>query len=64
MRKNEGQFDRMSRVGLGIAVLSLAFWGPQTTLAYLGLIPLTTGLIGVCPLYTVFGFSTCKKPDA
>jgi hypothetical protein len=56
---NEGTLDRGIRVVLGLAVLSLAFIGPQTPLGYLGAVPLLTGLIGFCPVYRLFGLSTC-----
>ncbi len=56
---NEGLADRVLRVLIGAAVLSLAFVGPKTPWAYLGLIPLVTGLIGTCPAYTLLGISTC-----
>ena len=63
MTVNESKFDRVVRVVAGAAVLSLAFVGPQTPWAYLGLIPLVTGAVGVCPLYSVFGISTCGTPN-
>ena len=56
---NEGTADRALRVVLGIAILSLAFVGPRTPWGYLGFVPLLTGVVGLCPLYTIFGFSTC-----
>jgi hypothetical protein len=56
---NEGTADRVLRVVLGLAILSLAFVGPRTPWGYLGLVPLLTGVVGLCPLYTIFGFSTC-----
>jgi hypothetical protein len=56
---NEGTLDRTIRIILGLAVLSLAFFGPRTPLGYVGVIPLVTGLIGFCPLYRVLGLSTC-----
>lgn len=56
---NEGSVDRVLRVIGGVAILSLAFLGPKTPWAYLGAIPILTGLIGSCPLYTLFGWSTC-----
>jgi hypothetical protein len=59
MSINEGTADRWFRVILGVAVLSLAFVGPQTRWGYLGLVPLLTGAFGMCPLYTLFGFSSC-----
>jgi len=56
---NEGTLDRTIRVILGLAVLSLAFIGPRTPFAYLGIIPVVTGLLGFCPLYRLLGLSTC-----
>jgi hypothetical protein len=56
---NEHTIERVARVALGLGVLSLAFVGPATPWAFLGVIPLATGLLGSCPLYTVLGFSTC-----
>lgn len=50
------------RVVLGLGLLTLTFLGPQTALGYLGLIPLATGLVGSCPLYSLLGFSTSRAP--
>lgn len=57
---NEGSLDRMLRVVLGLAILSLAFVGPRTPWGYLGLVPILTGALGSCPLYTLLGLSTCR----
>ncbi len=57
--KNEHPIERGVRVVLGLALISLAFIGPQTPFGWIGIVPLLTGLLGTCPLYTVFGFSTC-----
>ncbi|MEZ5318057.1 MAG: DUF2892 domain-containing protein [Vicinamibacterales bacterium] len=60
---NEHVVDRIIRVLLGIALLSLVFTGPQTAWGYVGIVPLLTGLVGSCPLYTLLGVSTCPmKP--
>jgi hypothetical protein len=59
LRCNAGTADRVVRVLIGLAILSLAFVGPRTPWAWLGLIPLATGLVGWCPLYTLLGISTC-----
>ena len=60
MKANEGAIDRGLRVIVGLAVLALAFVGPKTPWGYLGLIPLATGLIGWCPLYTLLRINTCR----
>lgn len=59
MKRNEGSIDRILRVAIGLGALSLTVIGPQTPWGYIGVIPLATGLIGWCPLYQVFGLSTC-----
>jgi hypothetical protein len=58
--QNEHPVERVIRVLAGIGILSLTVIGPQTPWGYLGIIPIVTGLAGTCPLYTIFGFSTCK----
>ena len=60
MTRNEGTVDRVLRVALGLVILSLYFVGPQTPWALIGLVPLITGLVGVCPVYSIFGIRTCK----
>jgi hypothetical protein len=62
MKKNVGGAERIVRIIAGLAILSLAFVGPQSAWAYLGIVPLATGVIGWCPPYALFGFSTtCKS---
>ncbi len=57
--RNESTTDRVIRVVLGTAILMLAFFGPKTPFALIGLVPLLTGVVGSCPLYRLFGLSTC-----
>ncbi len=64
MKINEGALDRTVRIVAGLAILSLAFVGPKTPWAYLGLIPLLTGLVGICPLYSLLGVNTCPVSKA
>lgn len=59
MTSNEGNVDRIVRVVAGLAILSLAFIGPKTAWAYIGIVPVLTGLIGYCPAYAIFGINTC-----
>jgi hypothetical protein len=60
MTKNEGTADRAVRIIGGLVILSLAFIGPKSAWGYIGIVPLLTGLIGVCPAYSIFGINTCK----
>lgn len=61
MKKNIGGVERAVRILVGLGIISLAFVGPKTPWAYLGIVPVLTGLIGWCPPYAIFGFSTCKN---
>jgi hypothetical protein len=58
MKQNVHNVERVIRVIIGLFVLSLIFWGPQSLWGLLGLIPLLTGLLGWCPLYSILGVST------
>ena len=62
--KNEGNVDRALRVIIGLAVISLVFVGPKTPWGWLGAVPVLTGLIGWCPLYSVLGLNTCGTRTA
>jgi fatty acid desaturase len=66
MKMNEGSVDRIIRVIVGIALIALGMLGLASGVwmwvAYvLGAILLVTGIIGFCPLYKLFKFSTAKK---
>lgn len=63
MAINESTIDRGIRIVVGLLLLVLGFGGyvtgtAGTVLKVLGFIPLLTGLIGFCPLYTLFKFKT------
>ena len=60
MKKNIGAAERVIRVVIGIGILSLAFVGEKSPWAYLGIMPLLTGIVGWCPPYALFGISTCR----
>ena len=62
LKRNEGTIDRALRVILGLALIAGYFMnggGAYSWLYLLGIIPLVTGLIGSCPLYTILGLNTC-----
>jgi hypothetical protein len=66
MKTNEGMADRVLRVVVGLIVLSLYFVleGNSRYWAFVGLVPLMTGLVGYCPLYSLLGFNTCPANPA
>jgi hypothetical protein len=57
---NEGAIDRGIRIVFGLALLSLIFFGPRTWWGIVGLVPLITGIVGTCPLYSLLGINTCR----
>lgn len=58
---NEGKFDRILRVIVGLVLIALVFVGPQTPWGWVGVVPLLTGLFGFCPAYMLLGINTCGK---
>lgn len=64
MTRNVGSVDRVVRVVVGLALLSLVFVGPKTMWGLLGLVPLLTAVLGWCPPYAILGISTCKSRQA
>jgi len=60
MKQNIHNVERVVRVIVGMVITSLVFIGPQSAWGWLGLIPVATGIIGWCPPYALFGFSTRK----
>lgn len=65
MKKNMGNADRIIRIVLAAIFAYFYFAGVVTGIAGLILVILggvfvLTSLIGFCPLYTLFGFNTCR----
>ncbi|MCT2399752.1 YgaP family membrane protein [Novosphingobium mangrovi (ex Huang et al. 2023)] len=59
---NVGSVDRALRIIVGLVLFALVFVGPKTPWGLIGVIPLVTGLLRSCPLYSMFGITTCKAP--
>jgi Inner membrane protein YgaP-like, transmembrane domain len=56
-------FDRIARVAVGLALIGFAInsIAPGTGwnwLGWIGLLPILSGLIGICPVYKALGRST------
>jgi hypothetical protein len=58
MQRNIGRAERAIRILLGLGVTGLALFGPHNPWAWLGLIPLLSGLAGWCPAYAMLHIST------
>ncbi|WP_114392617.1 YgaP family membrane protein [Oleisolibacter albus] len=61
MTKNIGGLDRALRLVAGLVLLSLllVLEGDARWFGLIGLVPLATGLMRWCPLYTLLGIKTC-----
>lgn len=60
-KTNVGGADRLFRITLGLILIALVFAGPKTAWGWIGLIPLATGLLRTCPLYSLLGMTTCPR---
>ena len=60
MKANVGKLDKAARIILGLVIISLGIYF-QSWWGLIGIIPLTTSLIGWCPAYSIFGISTCTS---
>lgn len=60
MTENIGSLDRILRLVVGLALLSMLFWvdGDVRWLGLIGLIPIGTAVFRWCPLYSALGFHT------
>jgi hypothetical protein len=61
LKMNVNNTERAVRVVIGLAILALAFVGPKSPWAFLGILPLLTGASGRCPPYALFGFTTRRE---
>jgi hypothetical protein len=59
MKVNEGVIDRAVRVVAGLVLIGLAATGTVGLWGYIGVIPLVTGALGMCPIYSLLGINTC-----
>ena len=60
--RNVGGLDQMVRLAIGTALVMMWIFGPLGWWGVLGFLPLVTGLTRVCPVYPLFGLSTCPAP--
>ena len=70
MKVNIHWIERLLRIVIGggliawaLGLLGMFGIGVGPVWAWIGVVPLLTGLIGWCPPYALLGFSTCKKCD-
>lgn len=59
MKCNVGKIDRALRIVVGAALAAWAFSGGPAW-AWIGVVPLVTGIVGVCPAYSLIKVNTCS----
>jgi hypothetical protein len=60
MKTNVGGIDRVLRIVVGVALITLAATGTVGVWGWIGVVPLVTGIFRICPAYLLGGISTCK----
>ena len=63
MKENVGTLDRTLRIGAGVVLIGLSATGVIGPWGYLGIIPLLTGLVSVCPAYSLSGVNSCPRTE-
>jgi hypothetical protein len=61
-KTNVGGIDRILRIVVGLALLAGFFLNADASYRWLyliGIVPLATGLLSTCPLYSILGMNTC-----
>lgn len=59
MKTNISSLDRLIRVMVGTALLTSYYFMQDTYWLLVGIVPLVTGYIGFCPLYSLCGKKDC-----
>jgi Protein of unknown function (DUF2892) len=63
MAKNIGGIERIIRVLAGLVLIGLAASNTLGLWAWIGVVPVATGLMGWCPPYSLLGINTCKNSN-
>ncbi|MCP5141692.1 MAG: DUF2892 domain-containing protein [Gammaproteobacteria bacterium] len=58
MKQNVGGIDKILRIVVGAALVVWAAFLAGPTWAWIGIVPLATGIVGFCPVYLPLKLST------
>lgn len=61
MQRNVGGVDKALRIIIGLILIVLAITKILGPWAWIGVVPLITGLMGTCPVYRIFKFNSYKR---
>lgn len=64
MTTNESTLDRALRVAIGMLLVGLTWTGMLGAWGYIGVILIVTGVVGLCPIYSLLGITTDKDAKA
>lgn len=59
MKQNIGRLDKTMRLVLAIVIATAGVYY-KSAWGALAVVPLLTGAVSFCPLYSFFGINTCK----
>ena len=57
---NIGTADRIARFVVGLALIALTLNGTIGVWGWIGVVPLATAFLKLCPAYSLLGIRTCK----
>jgi len=57
-KNNVGKVDRIIRIVLGVLLVANVFYALQNPIGWIGVILLITGIVGICPLYSLLNINT------
>lgn len=63
MKANVGGIDRVLRILVGAALILWAALLGGPVWAWIGVVPLATGLVKFCPIYPILGMNTCGTKE-
>ena len=63
MKANVGGIDRVLRILVGAALILWAALLGGPVWAWIGVVPLATGLVKLCPVYPILGMNTCGTKE-
>ncbi len=63
-KSNVGGIDRILRIVAGLVLIGLTLAGVIGMWGWIGIVPLATGLVRTCPVYSLLGLNTCPTSTA